>query len=126
MIRRASGIALGLAVFVAVTWLCEFSVRLVPVPPGADARNRAWLQLLSPLALVLILLSWAVGALAGGFVASIASRQRWGAFVVAAFGTMTGVATNTRYPPPFWFWVLTFAAFLPPAMFGARLALPEK
>jgi hypothetical protein len=126
VIRRASGVALGLAVFVGVTWLCEFSVRLAPSSPGAGANDRAYLQLLSPIALLLILVSWALGALAGGFVASITSRQRWSAFVVAAFGTMTGVATNSRYPPPFWFWVLTFAAFLPPAMFGARLALPEK
>jgi hypothetical protein len=126
VIRRALGVALGLFVFVAVTWLCEFSVRLVPAPPGADARDRAFLQLLSPIALVLVLLSWAAGSFAGGFVASLAARQRWAAFVVAAFGTMTGVANNQQYPPPVWFWALTFAAFLPPAMLGARLALPEK
>jgi hypothetical protein len=123
VIRRVLGVAAGLLVFVAVTWLCEFAVRLAPEGRGG---GRGLAQRFSTLGMVLLLLSWAGGSLAGGFAASRISLQRWSAFAVAAFGTMAGVAANQQLPPPFWFWVLTFAAFLPPAMLGARLALPEK
>src|ERR1700750_272420 len=114
VIRRVLGVLLGLLTFAVATWLCNFAVRLAPAPgTQADA--------LSTIARLLLLLSWAAGSFAGGFVASRIALQRWTALVVSAFGTMAGVAANQQLPPPFWFWVLTFAAFLPPAMLGARL-----
>jgi hypothetical protein len=122
VIRRVLGVAAGLLTFVGVAWLCEFSVRLAP-PGFGDGRELA--ARFSTPGMVLLLLSWAVGAFAGGFAAGKISLQRWSALVVAAFGTMAGVANNSQFPPPPWFWMLTFTAFLPPAMFGARLAVPE-
>ncbi|HEX4382510.1 MAG TPA: hypothetical protein VH083_06165 [Myxococcales bacterium] len=125
MIRRVLGVLAGFLTFAAVTWLCEFSVRLTPAPQGAGG-GRALAEHFSTPGMLLLLLSWAVGAFAGGFAASKISLQRWSALAVAAFGTMAGAAANQQLPPPVWFWILTFTAFLPPAMLGARLALPEK
>jgi hypothetical protein len=123
VIRRVLGVLAGFLTFAAVTWLCEFSVRLAPAGQGIGRELAAHF---STPGMVLLLLSWAMGAFTGGFVASKISLQRWTALAVAAFGTMAGVAANQQLPPPVWFWILTFTAFLPPAMLGARLALPEK
>jgi hypothetical protein len=34
---------------------------------------------------------------------------------------LAGVANNLMLPPPFWFWIATFAVFLPATYVGARL-----
>ena len=74
-------------------------------------------------ALVVVLVGWALGSVAGGFLATLISRKPPGAhaFVLGALLTLAGVANNLMLPPPFWFWIATFAVFLPATYVGARL-----
>jgi hypothetical protein len=74
-------------------------------------------------ALVVVLIGWALGSVAGGYVATLISRKSPGAqaLVLGALLTLAGVANNLMLPPPFWFWIATFAVFLPATYFGARL-----
>jgi hypothetical protein len=74
-------------------------------------------------ALVVVLIGWALGSLAGGFLATLISRKPPGghALVLGALLTLAGIANNLMLPPPFWFWIATFAVFLPATYVGARL-----
>ena len=74
-------------------------------------------------ALVVVLVGWALGSVAGGFLATLMSRKPPGghALVLGALLTLAGVANNLMLPPPFWFWIATFAVLLPATYVGARL-----
>ena len=74
-------------------------------------------------ALVVVLFGWGLGSLAGGFLTTLISRKHSGrpAFVLAGLLTLAGIANNLMLPPPLWFWIATFAVFLPATYLGARL-----
>jgi hypothetical protein len=73
-------------------------------------------------ALVVVLVGWALGSVAGGFLATLISRKPpYGhALILGVVLTLAGVANNLMLPPPVWFWVATFAVFLPATYVGAR------
>ena len=74
-------------------------------------------------ALVVVLVGWAVGSVAGGYLATLISRRpSYGhALALGVLLTLAGVANNLMLPPPFWFWIATFAVFLPATYVGAWL-----
>ncbi len=74
-------------------------------------------------ALVVVLVGWAMGSVAGGYLVTLISRKPpYGhALVLGALLTLAGVANNLMLPPPFWFWIATFAVLLPATCLGARL-----
>jgi hypothetical protein len=74
-------------------------------------------------ALVVVLVGWVLGSVAGGFLATLISRKPGSghALVLGAFLTLAGVANNLMLPPPAWFWIATFAVILPATYVGARL-----
>ncbi len=74
-------------------------------------------------ALVVVLIGWALGSVAGGFLAAVIGRKApdGHALVLGALLTLAGVANNLMLPPPTWFWIATFAVFLPATYVGARL-----
>jgi hypothetical protein len=74
-------------------------------------------------ALVVVLVGWVLGSVAGGFLTALISRKSAGghALVLGALLTLAGVANNLMLPPPIWFWIATFAVFLPATYLGARL-----
>ncbi len=74
-------------------------------------------------ALVVVLFGWALGSVAGGFLTALISRKPpvWTALVLGALLTLAGVANNLMLPPPIWFWIATFAVFLPATYLGAWL-----
>ena len=72
-------------------------------------------------ALLVVIVGWILGGLAGGWVAArIASLRQ--AIVVGILLTLSGIANNLMIPPPLWFWVVTFLVLLPSAYLGGRLA----
>ena len=75
-------------------------------------------------AMFVVLVAWVLGSLAGGFVTGWIGRNApvVHALVVGGFLTLGGIANNLQYPPPVWFWIATFVAFIPAAYVGARLA----
>jgi hypothetical protein len=74
-------------------------------------------------ALAVVLVGWALGGMAGGFLATLIARSaaRRHALVLGVLLTIAGVANNLMIPKPIWFWVATFAVLLPAAYAGARL-----
>jgi hypothetical protein len=78
-------------------------------------------------ALLVVVLGWVLGSIAGGFVTTWIGRR---SPVVHALGlggllTLAGIANNLMLPPPVWFWILSLIVFLPATYVGARLA-PKK
>ena len=74
-------------------------------------------------ALLVVLLGWAVGSLAGGWIAAriaAASAPR-AVTVLGVLLTLAGVANNLMIPPPAWFW-LSLLVFIPFTRLGGRLA----
>jgi hypothetical protein len=74
-------------------------------------------------ALAVVLIGWIVGSVAGGYLATlITGKPPYGhALVLGVLLTLAGVANNLMLPPPFWFWIATFAVFLPATFVGAWL-----
>ena len=74
-------------------------------------------------ALLVVITGWALGGLAGGWVATRLSGAAKGpALVVGVLLLLAGVANNLMLPPPLWFWFISLAVLLPAALAGARLA----
>ena len=75
-------------------------------------------------ALLVVILGWVLGSLAGGFAAAwIAKRSPVGhALALGGLLTLAGIASNLMMPPPLWFWIAGLVVFLPAAYAGARLA----
>jgi hypothetical protein len=78
-------------------------------------------------ALLVVVAGWALGALAGGWVAARLAGEGAvrAALVLGALLTLAGVANNLAIPPPLWFWAVSLPVMLPAAWLGARLAAPR-
>lgn len=75
-------------------------------------------------ALIVVILGWVLGSLAGGCVAAWIGRRApvAHALVLGGLLTLAGIANNLMIPPPLWFWVAGLIVFLPTTYAGARLA----
>lgn len=128
MIKMLFGVIAGVAGAVLVISLVQlFSNYLYPIPPGFDKTDpivlAAFVSQLPITALLLVLASYVLGSLFGGFVATKVSKQYpLPAVVVSGFLTVGAVLTLVTIPHPAWFSVLTAICFLPMALVGARLA----
>ncbi len=130
MVKRVMAVLLGLAVGSATVWLVQRSGQLLyapppPVDPDDVEAMRRMLAGLPPMAFAVMLLAWAVGALAGGYVAArLAPADKAGhALVVGALQLAAGSATVLMIPGhPVWFVAIGLLLFLPMAWLGGRLA----
>ena len=75
-------------------------------------------------ALLVVIFGWALGSLAGGFVAAWIARGTpvGHALILGGLLTLAGVVNNLMIPPPLWFWIAGLVILLPAAYAGARLA----
>jgi len=75
-------------------------------------------------AFLVVIAGWAVGSLAGGWLAArIAGRSGiTHGVVLGVLLTCAGVANNLMLPPPPWFWGASLIVFLPCAWIGAKRA----
>ena len=128
--RRLIGVLVGLLVFVAVVGAAEaITAKIVPPPAGFNPSDpsavRALAAAMPARAWFLIAAGWLVASFAAGFVAAKISRSLRIAVGLGIGGTLFAVLTNIQVPPPPWFWVLSFALFVPPAWFAGRLATAQ-
>ena len=74
-------------------------------------------------ALVVVLIGWGLGSIAGGFLTTLISRKSRNrqALVLGGLLTLAGIANNLMLPPPIWFWIVTFAVLLPATYIGAQI-----
>ena len=132
MVRTLLGVLAGLATMVVVIMAVQFvGAQLYPPPADVDmADTAAFAAMLASLplaALVFVVLAWALGAFAGGWVAArIATAHPRVAAVVVALAVVAGVlAMVLAFPHPMWMSALGLALPVPLALAAARLARPR-
>ena len=125
-LRRVLAVLAGVGVGVGIIFAVEAINSWLYVPPGLDLNDldamRAYMRELPAAALLIVLLGWGLGALAGGWVAARVGRgfapARWVGIIllgVALFNLLS-------LPHPLWFWIVGILVFVPAAELGARLA----
>jgi hypothetical protein len=75
-------------------------------------------------AFLVVIFGWAIGSLAGGFVAAWIGRRApmRHALVLGGLLTLAGIANNLMVPPPLWFWIAGLVVLIPATYAGALLA----
>lgn len=130
ILRFVLGMLLGIvAMFVVITGVQFLGHRLYPPPPGLDPMRPDDLSVIlaqQPVAaLSFVVLAWALGAFAGGWVAARISR-RWPrtAAIVVSLVVMLGVVEMIQQVPghPQWMAILGLVLPIPMALLAARLA----
>jgi len=127
--RRVLGIIMGIVVGGILISLCEMmGHRLFPVPPeiGNITPDRCGeaIKLLRPIHLWSVIVSWFIGATAGGALSAAVAGGHWfrQSAIVAAFFAAGAVFTVTHCTHPTWFVIVGLSSFLPAAFAGSRLA----
>lgn len=130
--RTVLGVLAGLlAMFVVITAVELLGARLYPPPAGLDLQDPAALATMvaqMPLgALAFVVLAWALGALAGGWVAARIGRPHPRiAAAIVGLAVVAGVLTMiVSIPHPLWMSALGVLLPVPLALTGARLARPR-
>jgi hypothetical protein len=129
MIRALLAIVAGLAVAALMIGLLKpIGHSMYPLPEGldpfGDPAGFAVAVKKMPGALVVVLLSWALGTFTGAWLAArIVGRAFYG-LLVGGVMMLGGVNHVISIPYPWWFTVAGILLFLPAAYAGARLATP--
>jgi hypothetical protein len=127
--RSILAVFLGWAASLVVIVLVEAAGhQLFPMPAGADIWNPADIARSGPdipaAALALVVLGWALGALAGGFLAGrlVQKGQVRHALLVAAIVLGSAVWTMLTIPHPVWMWLAALLLIPATGWLGGRLA----
>ena len=127
-------IAVVLAVLLAGVVIAAVQLvntQIFPLPPGVAFNDReAMSRAVSSMptgGFVLLLLSYTLGALAGGWLAARMAPRRplLHAMIVGVLLLAAGVMNFVSIPHPLWVTVLGLLIFLPMAWLGASLARPR-
>lgn len=129
MLRTVMAVVAGMVALVLVVALVEMLGHVVyPPPPNVDMTDpdqlNAMIGQLPTGALVSVVMAWALGSLAGGFVAHrVANRHRlMAALIVGGIMLALVIANLLMIPHPAWMTVAGLALPLPLAWLGARIA----
>ncbi len=127
--RRIGAVAAGLfGSVVLIAAVQAVGTWLYPPPAGTDFTDPEAVSALMaqlPLgALLMVELSYAAGAAAGGAVVRLVTPDRATllAVVVGGLLTVAGFANLAAIPHPFWFGVLSTVTYVPCAVLGAAAA----
>ena len=127
-------IAVVLAVLLAGVVIAAvqlLNTQIFPLPPGVDFNDReAMSRAVSSMptgGFVLLLLSYTLGALAGGWLAARMAPRRplLHAMIVGVLLLAAGVMNFVSIPHPLWVTVLGLLIFLPMSWLGASRARPR-
>ena len=128
-LRKLLAVFAGLGVALGITFAVEAltSHLLFPLPSGTDPYDaesmKAAMAPLPRAALLVVLLGWALSAVAGGWVAArVGGRPRQPARLVGVILLAVAIFRLSSFPHPTWFRVVGVLLFLPAAELGARLA----
>jgi hypothetical protein len=131
MLRTVLAVLAGLVVmFLCVSLVEGLGHVLYPPPPGVDLRDpdvvKALIGQLPLMALVFVVIAWALGAFAGAWTAARLSREhRMGAALSIAVAMLIASGWSMwMIPHPGWLIAAGLALPLPLAWIAARLATP--
>ncbi len=122
----AAGVIAGAVIVALVEWVGH---RMYAPPAGLDFSDpdavRAMMKEIPRGALAMVLVAWALGAFAGGWVAAhfAKSSPLRAALTVGGVLLLLGVMTMISLPHPLWFWVVGIILFLPSAHLGGKIAI---
>ena len=129
MIRTILALLIGLITGFLLIGLLEMVGHLIyPPPPGVDLTNPEIVKELiknAPTgALILILISYAIGAFAGGLVAMLIGKKSPGLYIGGVGGGLLGggILNLINLPHPLWFTILSILIFIPCAAIGVETA----
>lgn len=132
ILRRILGVILGFVVASAVMLLLEFTNGHLLYPElGRAAKHvkdaAAMRELMAQApsgALVVVVVGWLLGSIAGGWAATRYTHRSSTApaLVLGVLLTVAAIGNNLMMPPPLWFWVAGLAVLLPGSWYGARCA----
>jgi hypothetical protein len=130
MIRTVAAVLAGLvAALVVITIVEAAGQRLFPPPAGLDPMTpegmAAIVAQMSPAALLVVLLAYLCGGVAGGAVAARVARDDRiaEAIVVGTLLTVAAALNVMTIPHPMWMTAGSVAIQLPSAWLGARLVV---
>ena len=129
MIRKVAAISFGAVIAIALIVVVQMIGHAVyPPPPGIDATNPETLKTLvgkMPVAaLMLVILSYAVGAFGGGLLAALIARETpmVYALIVGALVLLGTLVNLVAIPHPTWFAIGAITAILATIFATGRLA----
>ena len=120
------GVITGAVIVALVEWVGH---RMYAPPAGMDLSDpdaiRAMMKEIPRGALVMVLVAWALGAFAGGWVAAHFAKTLplRAALTVGGVLLLLGVMTMVSLPHPLWFWVVGVILFLPSSHLGGKIAI---
>lgn len=131
VVRSILAVIAGMLVAFVIIALVEMvGMRVYPPPAGMDPRDpesiKAAMAQIPLGALLVVLLAYAAGSVAGGWIAArFAPRARlMHAMIVGAILLGAGIMNMTMFPHPGWFWVSAIAIYLLGAWSGGSAAAP--
>lgn len=129
MLRTVLAVVLGLVMGGMVVFAIEVVGHLIHPPPadldtGDREAMKRYVEQLPPAAFLFVLLAYAAGSFAGGWVAARVARRAplVHAVIVGALLLAAGIMNVVMIPHPLWFTFASLAVFLPAALAGAWLA----
>lgn len=127
MIRALLGVFGGLALAMGMVYVLQgIGQQLYPPPAGLDPADReafaAAVAAMPVMALLLVLLSYAVGTFAGAWFATRLGGRPFYAFLIGGIMTMAGMGNLLAVPHPLWFTIAGALVFLPSAWVASRVA----
>lgn len=128
--RQALGVIAGVVVGGLVVFLVELvGHSLFPTPPSTDLSNpedvKRLISLLPVGALLMVLVGWLLGSLAGAWTASRIARTNMAGWIVAALFILLTVYNFTVIPHPLWMMAAGVVIPLVAAWIAARLSAPR-
>ncbi len=129
VVRSVIAVIAGMLVaFVVISLIEVIGMRLYPPPAGTDLRDpqaiRQAMASLPRAALLCVLVAYAAGSVAGGWVAArfAPSARLMHAMIVGAILLGAGLMNMMSIPHPAWFWIASIAIYLLGAWSGGRAA----
>jgi hypothetical protein len=126
--RSVLSVLAGVVTAIVVIMLVQLASSVIfPLPAGIDPTNRdsmaAYVRAMSAGTYVMVILSYALGSLAGGYVASMISLSIQTAMVVGGIQSLMGIINLVSLPHPLWFTVVCMLVYLPFAFVGGWFRL---
>ena len=118
MLRQIFAVIAGIVATSIIVGIVQYiGHMLYALPAGSNSNDpeviRKYVETAPFMALFFVIISYAAGAVCGGFVASKIGRDssRAPVFILGAVFVLISVYMMVAIPSPFWFWVLGMGAW---------------